>query len=64
MLGNATPAEPIDNVVPSTMIVVAGAFSPILYVVPEIMAAVGPTVKVKSLTTVTIVEVGTDEVRA
>lgn len=33
--------------VPCTEIVVAGAFSPIRYVVPEIMATVGPTVIVK-----------------
>ncbi len=64
VLGKATPAESIDMVVPSTMIVVAGAFSPILYVVPEIMATVGPIEKVKPLTTVTIVEVATAEVRA
>lgn len=48
VLGRPIPSEPIETFVPCTEIVVAGALSPIRYVVPEIMATVGPTVIVRS----------------
>jgi hypothetical protein len=58
VLGSPTPPEPMDMLVPPTTIVVAGAPCPIRYVVPEMMAAVGPTVSVRSPMAVVIVAVG------
>ena len=55
VLGKPRPPAPIEMLVPATTTVVAGAPEPTLYVVPEMIAAVGPTVSVRSLTVVVMV---------
>lgn len=58
VLGNPTPLDPTETVAPSTVIVVADAPGPTLYVVPAMTATVWPTVTVKPSPTVTVVAVG------